>query len=308
MELRALRYFVAVAEELHFGRAAERLNIAQPSVSQQIARLERELGVRLFDRSPRSVRLTDAGRRVLDAAQDVLTAAERVRVAAHAAADVVRIGTAPGLTRRLERGIDALREHNATFEAVLVDLPIEGRLAALRRGELHIALALGLVPATPGLLVLPAWSEPLHAVVSRRHPAAGRGRVTVADLAGDVLRLPSREADPPLHDAITAALGPARPRVGRPAATVQDAVIEIGSDTASWALLPAEQVAATGSTRVCSIPLDPPLAVTGNVIIRDDLPEHCVTAIVGAFRDEPAAASGPPGAGDDARRAAVPYP
>ncbi len=289
MELRALRYFVAVAEELHFRRAAERLNIAQPAVSQQIARLERELGVRLLDRSPREVRLTDAGRRVLDAAQNALTAAERVRIAAHEVAAVVRIGTAPGLTRRLERGIDALREHNPTFEAVLVDLPIESRLAALRRGELHLALARGIV-AAPGLRVLPVWSEPLHVVVSGRHPLADRDLVTIDEMTGGVLRVPSRDTDPPLHDAVTAALEPygARLRLGRPIGTVQDTVIEVGSDPRSWALLPAEQIAATGATRVRSIPLGPPIAIGGSVILPEDITQFCAEVIADAFRDVPA--------------------
>lgn len=293
MELRALQYFVAVAEELHFGRAARRLNIAQPAVSQQVARLERELGVRLLDRSPRTVRLTDAGRRVLEAAQDALKAAERVRVVAHDFAMVVRIGTAPGLTRRLERALDTLHEYNSTFEAVLVDLPVESRLAAVRRGELHIALARGIITA-PGLLVLPVWSEPLHVVVSTRHPLADRDAVTIADMAGDVLRLPSRDNDAPLHDAITAALEADKSCLsfGRPIGTPQETVIEVGSNPRSWALLPAEQIAETGATRVRSIPLDPPLTISGSVILPTDTTPYCVEAIANAFRDVPVTLNG----------------
>ncbi|MGC7097709.1 LysR family transcriptional regulator [Amycolatopsis lurida] len=284
MELRALRYFVMVAEELHFGRAARRLNIVQPAVSQQVARLERELGTRLLDRTPRTVRLTESGRRVLTAARETLAAAERVRAVVNEPSCVVRIGTAAGLTARLERGIDVLREQNPEFELVLVDLPVTERVNALRRGALDLALVRGPISA-PGLRVLPVWTEALHAVVSRRHPVAERSSVSVADLADLVLRAPS---DPPLREAVTTALGTSGARLGRPAGTVQDTIVEIGSDPRSWAVMPAADVAAIGSTRVRSLPLTPPITITGNLLTPDDeLPRQCASAVIAAFQDAP---------------------
>lgn len=292
MELRALRYFVAVAEERHFGRAAERLHVAQPAVSQQIARLERELGARLLDRSPRKVALTDVGTRVLDASRDVLAAADRVAVVARLAwgGTTVRIGTAAGLTARLERGIDALHAQYPEFELVLADLPLADRLDALRRGELDLALARGRIFG-PGLRALPAWTEPLHAVVSLRHPLARRDVVALRELAGSTLRLPCKTNQPELHDAAVSALtaADAQPLLGRPAGSAADTVVEIGSSGSdgpgSWALLPADLVDLAGSSRVRSIPLDPPAHVSGCVItVADHLP-GCVEKAVEAFRD-----------------------
>jgi len=287
MELRALRYFVAVADELHFGRAAERLHIAQPAVSQQVARLERELGVRLLDRSPRRVRLTAAGHRVLDAARATLAAAGQVPIAAKQGMTTVRIGTAAGLTARLERGIDALRERAPEFDVVLVDLPVEARLNALRQGELDLALTRG-VRSVPGLTVLPAWTERLYAVVSRHHPAADHPAVGLAELAADTLRVPSREHDPPLNDAVVSALRESglHPKPGRPTGTLQDTIVEVGSEPRSWTVLPADQAAEIRSTRVRPIPIEPAITIGGSVVVAAENAGGAAECAVAAFRDE----------------------
>ncbi|MEU6040592.1 LysR family transcriptional regulator [Actinomadura sp. NPDC047616] len=288
MELRALRYFVAVADELHFGRAAERLHIAQPAVSRRIAQLERELGVRLLDRSPRRVRLTAAGHRVLAAARDALAAADRVQAAAGAPAGSMRIGTAAGFTARLERGIDALREHPAALgvDVVLVDLPLAARLDTVRRGEIDLALARG-VRSAPGLRVLPTWTEQLFAIVSVQHLAAGRSTVDLADLAVGELRIPSRDHGLFLPEALKAAIRKAgvETRVGRPAGTVQDTIVEIGFNPRSWTVLPGDQVAEIRSTRVRAIPFAPQTTIIGSVVVPVDLPPTCAAAHQAAFGD-----------------------
>ncbi len=102
MELRHLRYFVAVAEELHFGRAANRLNVVQPALSKQISRLENELGVRLLNRTKRSVELTEAGRVFLEDARQVLDQSERAalkaRMMAKGEIGCVEVGTVGSAT------------------------------------------------------------------------------------------------------------------------------------------------------------------------------------------------------------------
>jgi len=116
--------------------------------------------------------------------------------------------------------------------------------------------------------VLPAWSEPLHAVISRRHPAATREVVGISDLAAGVLRMPSRKHDPSLHDAIIAALraAGAAPSLGRADGhhTGHGRGGRLGPH--SWALLPADQLAEIDSTRVRAVRSTPPIAVTGNVV------------------------------------------
>ncbi|WP_410573591.1 LysR family transcriptional regulator [Amycolatopsis sp. cmx-4-61] len=291
MELRALRYFVTVAEELHFGRAAERLDIVQPAVSHQIARLERDLGTRLFDRSPRHVRLTPAGERVLEAARETLAAAARVRVVAGEPAAHLRIGVASGLTPRLERAAQLLLDGDRPAQASLVDLPVAARLAAVRSGELDLALVRGPVEAD-GVRVVRAWSEPLLAVVSEEHPAAGSPAVRPADLDPAALRLPAREEDPAWHDAVVAAWhGAGGGPGGRSGGSVLTVLIEVGSGHGAWTVLTAEQLSGFAARRVRARPLDPPLSIDGHIVASLRTPPVCVSSFVRAFTDSPDTAS-----------------
>ncbi|GAA2339826.1 LysR family transcriptional regulator [Streptomyces kunmingensis] len=287
MELRSLRYFVTVAEELHFGRAAERLNIVQPAVSQQVAKLERELGVLLIDRSPRHVRLTAAGGRVLAAARKTLAAAARVQQAAVGAEELrIRIGAAVELTARLEQGMSRLRAGGRPVVPVLTELSVPARIEAVREGRLDLALVRGPVTAL-GVKVIQAWSEPLCAVLPRGHPCADRCAVSLRNLDRAALRVPSREGDPPLHDAIVSVAG--RPNSatvnGHFTGTVLNTVLEVGADPVGWTLLPAEYIAGMGARHLREVPLDPPTALNGHIITSLDTSEVCAAALVAAFGD-----------------------
>jgi DNA-binding transcriptional LysR family regulator len=282
MELRALQYFVTVAEELHFGRAAQRLGIVQPAVSQQIARLERELGIQLLERTSRSVRLTAVGERVLVAARETLAAAARVRVVAGEEAAPLRIGLASCVTARFDRALARLRDSDRPTAPHLVDLPVTARLDAVRDGDLDLALVRGAV-TEPGLRVMPSWCEPLHAVLSTDHPAAGEPTLSLLDLDPTGLRLPSRDNDPPMHDAILAALPVAPPRP--PAGDLVNVLFEVSQDPASWTLMPAEQLASPLSGRMTHVPLNPPVTVVGHVVTSRATPKTCAASYVAAFSD-----------------------
>ncbi|GAA4850294.1 LysR family transcriptional regulator [Actinomycetospora corticicola] len=286
MELRALRYFVAVAEELHFGRAAERLHIVQPAVSQQVARLERELGVALLDRSSRHVRLTGPGERVLAAAREALLAADRVQAAAGDPGTTLRIGTAPALTDRLERAVEVLRRDRPGMETVLLDLPAADRLEAVRDGRLDVALMRG-TQSVAGLTVVPVWHEPLHAVLAVEHALADRDAVSLAEVAAGPLFDLDGGSDPALRDAAVRALGDAgvcQPR-RRSVGSVQDLVVGVGADPRAWSLLPAAVLVGAGSRRVRGVPLDPPVDLVGSIVAPPTTPAGCVRALAAAFGD-----------------------
>lgn len=239
MELRQLQYFVAVAEEGGFGRAAQRLSIVQSAVSQQVRRLERTLGVRLFDRSSRHVRLTGAGERLLPEARAVLAAADRTRrIAADVAAGhdgVVRLGIIQGPGDRMYRLLTELATLAPGLQVRPHRLPAVTRLAAVRSGDLDAALVRAARSAT-GLELLPAWSDPLYAAVPAGHALPGGRVVHLAELADLPLRLAPREANAPFHDLIVDAFrsAGAEPLLGPPFTGLQQTLAAIAAGPPSW--------------------------------------------------------------------------
>jgi DNA-binding transcriptional LysR family regulator len=206
MELRHLRYFVAVAEELHFRRAAERLYVAQPAVSEQIRKLEAELGVRLFDRTHRSVALTEPGRALLEEARRVLHVAEGAKLAARNARDSassrLRIGYVPdALPGSVPRALQQLSSAAPRIDVGLETGPSLGLIQAVRDGRLHAAIV-GLPAPTRGLRVSSLGYQRLVAAVPAtraRHLAA---ELTLERLAPERVVLLPRDANPALHDAV----------------------------------------------------------------------------------------------------------
>ena len=195
MTLTELRYVVAVAESRHFGRAAERCFVSQPSLSASVKNLEEELGVRLFERGKRGVFLTEVGEQIVAQARRVLAEAERVKAVARARQDplkgVLRLGiihtVAPYLLPELVR---ALRK-----SAPGMPLDVEENMTVtldrmLKAGEIDAAI-LALPYEGPGIETVPLYEEAFRVAAPAQHPLARRKSVAVEELdAGELLLLP----------------------------------------------------------------------------------------------------------------------
>ena len=199
MELRQLEYVVTLADELSFRRTAERLTIAQSGLSQQVRRLERELGVALFDRSTHHVALTPAGTAFVQEARRTLDAAERARQAAtgHAPeADRLRICLGSGTMDTIPTILEAVRAQLPELEVTTIEggLPRQRRL--LESGELDLGLALLDGDPGPGLAARLVRREPMGIIVAARHPLADRDRVRWSDLDHETLFVATEEEHP----------------------------------------------------------------------------------------------------------------
>lgn len=253
MDIRQLRYFVAVAEELHFARAAERLHIAQPALSQQVRSLEAELGVQLLERGPRQVTLTDAGERLLEEARAVLARFDAALATMARVRDGdlgrVRIGVFAGPVRlMLPELLGDLRRLHPDLEVVTHLMSARAQESALRDGGLDVAT----LPWEP--------KPPLHGrVISRQalglalpagHALAARAAIEPPELSALPVVWMARASEPELYDSILARLTAAggRPESLLEASTPESSVsiVAAGVATSLKTRSEVERAAASG--------------------------------------------------------------
>ncbi|WP_280399330.1 LysR substrate-binding domain-containing protein [Nocardia carnea] len=290
---RLLRYFLAVAEELHFGRAATRLYIAQPSLSHQIRKLEETLGTPLFARSSRRVQLTAAGRTLVREAPKALAALEQAvqltRLAGSGVATTIRLGYTPvtgfdTLTTLLE----ALREDHPDLmvdarEFFSAEIP-----ERIRAGELDIGLALAPQPVD-GVAGEILRQETVAALLSIRHHLADTPRIPVAALRDETLLLFPRHLAPVYYDGIVAAFREAgfEPEICAFDAPPVYAMLarlaggrEIGLAPASF----AEHAATTAAGIVVRDVVDPPILADLSILWRATDPSPALANVLATAR------------------------
>jgi len=205
MELMQLRCFVAIAEELHFGRAARRMEMLPASLGRHLKKLEESLGVQLVERTTRHVALTDAGADILEEARDLLIRAgsmeERARRSTRSHATALRIGAidsaAIGLVPQL---LTFFRQSHPEIEVTLHEQKTIRLLPKLLSGRLDLAFVRRPESRNPRFQFQHLMSETTVVAVPQHHRLAGRDSVTVDDLADEPLIVPERQSRPHSHD------------------------------------------------------------------------------------------------------------
>ncbi|KGU52604.1 D-alanyl-D-alanine endopeptidase [Xanthomonas phaseoli pv. phaseoli] len=196
MELRHLRCFLAVAEELHFARAAEKLHIDQSPLSRTIKELEEHLGAPLFARTTRSTRLTRAGKLFLEHVPRVFSALEQARASVRAAAagyhSQLRIALSDGITpARLSTLMALCREEDPGIAIRFEEVPLTQQIKGLHEDFYDVGFSQS-SEAGDGILASPAWSDPLRVAIPARHPLLAHERIPLEE----VLRYPLVMGDP----------------------------------------------------------------------------------------------------------------
>jgi DNA-binding transcriptional LysR family regulator len=257
MDLRQLEYFVAVAEECSFTRAAERVHISQSGVSAQIRQLERELGADLFDRSARAVTLTVAGKAALGHARAALAAAAAIGQAVAEVVDLVKgslaIGMVVGCTvAPLFEALAACRAAHPGVVLSLVEDNSERLIEDVRAGALDVAL-IGAARLPDGLAAHTVISERLVAAVPPDHPLAARKRVALRDVAAHpIIAMPPGTGLRTVFDEACAARG-VRPNVALQASAA-DAIADLAARRLGVAVL-SESMAERYRDRLVTRPI-----------------------------------------------------
>ena len=206
MELRQLRYFVAVAEDGNISRAAKRIFLTQPALSRQIKALEEELGQCLLERQAHSIRLTPTGQALLVEARQLLQQAdqmlERVRTASRSSR--LRVAYAPSLAAGLlSVAVANFTQAHPNIQVELLDLSTAEMLAGLEDDKLDVALCVGQQRAMRGLMWTPLVRASWRLAVHRNHPLAHRSRVTPQEVAREPLLVYCQRSYPEYWEAIT---------------------------------------------------------------------------------------------------------
>ena len=259
MELRQLEYFVAVAEERNFTRAAERVHISQSGVSAQIRQLERELGAELFDRSARTATLTVAGKAALEHARAALAAAGAVGQAVGEVTDLIRgrltVGMVNGCTiTPLFDALAAFHRAHPGVELALLEDSSDRLVEGVHAGTVDLAL-IGTAATTPGgLEAFTIISERLVSAVPAGHPLAGRPGVTLRDLAAHpIVCMPPGTGLRAVFDRACAAQG-VRPRIALEASAA-DAIADLAARGLGVAVL-SRSMAEHYRDRLTALPID----------------------------------------------------
>ncbi len=206
LETRLLRYFLAVAEELHFGKAAKRLHISQPPLSQQIMKLEENLGTKLFVRTKRKVHLTRAGEVLKQDAQDILrqmqVARRHVKEAAAGFRGRLSLGyVGPAMETRLPEIIKVFKQTCPKVSLELHQKTSAEQIADIATGKLDIGTVRLFDQDIPGLETLVFHRERYAMALPSDHPFAQKEEISIMDLAGEPLIFFPREIQPKLYDA-----------------------------------------------------------------------------------------------------------
>jgi DNA-binding transcriptional LysR family regulator len=292
VELRQLRYFVAVAEEGHFGRAAARLHISTPTLSQQIRVVERTVGASLLVRRGRGVELTAAGQVLLREGRQALRVVEEAvraaRQAAGVADPVLRLGLLNGVPDWLPRRVEEILV--ATVPdclLVLVGGTTAAQLRLVERGEVDLALVRLPVTVDPGRRVARIAEEELGVLMSAAHPLATRNQIDPADLTGRELILFARDLAPGYHDAVMRTLRSLGAQV-----VLSDSVIGAAQWRSALPLRPdALSLSSVRAADTPSVVWRPvrgrPLTVAYGAVWRPDSRNPALQAVVGELSRQP---------------------